>query len=486
MKNIIVWNDIPLFYTISKDALDAIRELFCDSSKYCQCTFISYSDSLNWAKQIQRDCITIGTRPGKLFGFDNNITVIRKKSSSGHAEKTYLSDESVSRLESYLNTHRNIVNICEDASVEGNTLCSLIEAIRKISDSPIRIKLLCAAEKTIKTLLSKFELISIDALFTVPGEPITDCTVLFVSDLIHDDPILRMPFIFNKKLMYPCFYEKYMRIKETLCSLVSNERLLPYYQMMIREVLFVTDLDGTLIERGVIPDYQNSKWKSMINEGIPITVATSRSEHGMRRCLCNAVPILPTIHYNGALIYDQHTHTILDVHTFKSCDSASILEHSLSVNASVLCICLLNGKDVAYTYQSATGNTDLFSNLPDRCESISIAVLKKSENIITIYEHTDSLPLVGNHHVYTSNGVNQYTPSETDKGKAASLLADKLGFKKIIAFGNADNDLPLSKHASRFYSCQLGKRVEKSISAEGGGDVLTLIEKECATIYESL
>ena len=146
MKDIIVWNDLPLFYSVTEKTLKTIDKLFDYSDSRCQCLYISHRETLEWADQAEKDGITIGTRPGKIFELTHNITTIRKKSAEGYAVETYLTDDSTERLKTYIKCLESNVTIYDDASVEGNTLRAVIEMIRKESNLPISIKLLCASE----------------------------------------------------------------------------------------------------------------------------------------------------------------------------------------------------------------------------------------------------------------------------------------------------------------------------------------------------
>jgi Cof subfamily protein (haloacid dehalogenase superfamily) len=72
--------------------------------------------------------------------------------------------------------------------------------------------------------------------------------------------------------------------------------------------LFVTDLDGTLLDAaGTISDVSLSILSRLIADGLPFTVASARSAVSMREVLRGLPVQLPVIEINGAFITDMNT-----------------------------------------------------------------------------------------------------------------------------------------------------------------------------------
>jgi hydroxymethylpyrimidine pyrophosphatase-like HAD family hydrolase len=66
--------------------------------------------------------------------------------------------------------------------------------------------------------------------------------------------------------------------------------------------LFVVDLDDTLLSGGVLPPHVAPLFREIIESGAPVTVATARGVRSVSLALGDAVPFLPIIALDGAVI----------------------------------------------------------------------------------------------------------------------------------------------------------------------------------------
>lgn len=71
------------------------------------------------------------------------------------------------------------------------------------------------------------------------------------------------------------------------------------------KVLYVSDLDGTLITRNErISEYSLGILNALIGRGLLFTYATARSLDSAERAVAGLKHTLPVVIYNGALILD--------------------------------------------------------------------------------------------------------------------------------------------------------------------------------------
>lgn len=77
---------------------------------------------------------------------------------------------------------------------------------------------------------------------------------------------------------------------------------------VIMKTLFVTDLDGTLLTKYErISEYSLEKINALVSRGLLFTYATARSVRSAERATQGLIHNIPSVLYNGALIYDQNT-----------------------------------------------------------------------------------------------------------------------------------------------------------------------------------
>lgn len=80
----------------------------------------------------------------------------------------------------------------------------------------------------------------------------------------------------------------------------------------MKRVLYVTDLDGTLLDdNACLTDFAREELNALLNQNLHFTVATARSIDSVKRILGNINLQLPVILFNGAYVIDYHTEEIL-------------------------------------------------------------------------------------------------------------------------------------------------------------------------------
>ena len=236
--------------------------------------------------------------------------------------------------------------------------------------------------------------------------------------------------------------------------------------------LFISDLDGTLLtheER--ISDYSLRELNAMIGEGLPFTYATARSFNSASRACRGLDQKLPVILYNGALIIEPCGRKRLYSNHFNEGQIAYIRELLVKFSVCPLvysfcegreCVSWLAGEETegVLRYLSRRrgdprlrpvgsfeklfeGEIFYFTCIGEKSHLDGLyAAVQSSFDIRSIYERE----------TYQTDYWCEIMPDTTSKGTAAKVLKDLLGAEKIVAFGDAPNDLSLFASADECYA----------------------------------
>lgn len=221
MNNIIVFNDLPLFYKNVARFNDKLKNVFSKLQNITRATFISFEEAKNWFGNLDLDCnnICLGTRPKMLIKkpFVNVIT-IREKQSNGIDKSVEILNKSKKDLKVFLKDKSNI-SIIEDAIVEGKTMNEILNFILGMNKNiSIKICSLICSENYKKLIQQNYKNVVITNEYFLYGQPIKDCTALFLYDLINNKLNNKL-FIENEDLLIPCFGKEYENIKNELLKI---------------------------------------------------------------------------------------------------------------------------------------------------------------------------------------------------------------------------------------------------------------------------
>lgn len=220
MNNIVIFNDLEFFYNNATKFEGFVKDTFEKLKNQIIFTYLTYSDALSWFKSqnINKNILSIGTRPNKILKSNLNIKTNRIKDQNGKNVDVIIEQNSFLKLNDYVKD-KSVVNIIEDAIVEGNTIIKIIESIRKINKKiKINIYSLICSQKVEEKLKGSFKNVNVFKNSSLVGMPIKDTTALFVYDLINNK-INQKLFIENEKLLKVCFFESFDIIKNNLLSL---------------------------------------------------------------------------------------------------------------------------------------------------------------------------------------------------------------------------------------------------------------------------
>ena len=225
------------------------------------------------------------------------------------------------------------------------------------------------------------------------------------------------------------------------------------------KILYVSDLDGTLLNRSQKLNLSTiEKLNNLIEKGINFTVSTGRGD-SIRRILKDVHFKLPVMILNGTLNYDFAKKEYVNA---KSIPNEKVLE---------LMDKLGNFNTKTFEVQTI---------IDDKVSRFGVANWNKSSKVLAINllfaeERKEELSNILN----TIQGINFFIHKKVyakgecfcdivleNVSKASRLkeFKEQYGFDKVISFGDSENDLPLAKVSDEFYAVENGTEIVKKMA----------------------
>ncbi|MEO0453670.1 MAG: HAD-IIB family hydrolase [Verrucomicrobiota bacterium] len=126
-------------------------------------------------------------------------------------------------------------------------------------------------------------------------------------------------------------------------------------------LLYVTDLDGTLLHSdGELSDWSHSRLRALLEDGIPLTVASARSAFSIQEKL-RGLPIqLPIIECNGAFLTDLKSGRHIGVWPMASTTAYTIHDYFMEQSAVMFMTTTTGERDAVYYGDRRNGGLDWF------------------------------------------------------------------------------------------------------------------------------
>ncbi|UTW61630.1 HAD-IIB family hydrolase [bacterium SCSIO 12741] len=148
--------------------------------------------------------------------------------------------------------------------------------------------------------------------------------------------------------------------------------------------LFITDLDGTLLNpEGKLSDYSYSALKDLLDDGMPISVASARSLHTMKQILGDLPIQIPVVCINGAYICDFAQHRYLAIQGFPSAIKAGLLNYMQERSLGLFVSAFIDEQELLY-YHKLTNQGQLWY-LNDRIKAKDHR-LRETQDLSPFYE----------------------------------------------------------------------------------------------------
>ena len=238
--------------------------------------------------------------------------------------------------------------------------------------------------------------------------------------------------------------------------------------------LIVFDLDGTLLNRdSQITDYTRDTLALLAQRNIAYTVATGRALHGSRDILAGHRFKLPQIYKNGAMIWLPDKESYSRKLLLTSAEIEKVLKAFLALGVAPFIYTLESDNSHAVYHPPLVSETEKewlyelntvrglqalpLSELPGDAQITNISALGPREAIEAVRD------LVGaqEDHLVAYMGAGIISGdvcwldihhTDGSKGGAVAQLKKDLGIKRIVCFGDNDNDLSMFAAADEAYA----------------------------------
>lgn len=233
------------------------------------------------------------------------------------------------------------------------------------------------------------------------------------------------------------------------------------------KTLYVSDLDGTLLNRNaVLSEYTKNTLNKLISRGINFTVVSGRTIDAAKQIMADIELNMPIISFNGAIIYDVKRKSQIKVFRLTAEAVKNIVAVLKSHGVSAL---MYDSKDDALvSYYESLERKPLYDYVEDRRarynsifrqvndfgavspeQIMYFTLLDTYDRIKPVYDRLTKIPdinmsLVNN--TYSDNlWYLEIFNAAASKENAVRFLRETYGFRKIIGFGDNYNDLPMFK-----------------------------------------
>lgn len=232
---------------------------------------------------------------------------------------------------------------------------------------------------------------------------------------------------------------------------------------MIR-TLYVTDMDGTLLNNGSFVSYRSSAIISdLSHDGALITVATARTPATVVSLMETTFTTVPYVVLTGAALYDHASHAYHDVNIIPPADCELLLEMYAKAGINPFVYHLVDGSLVVYHTPAMTdierdfytprSNLRLkrftFEHVP-RGENSNVILFFSTGHKREIYPLADAIRDTGLFSVSCYPDIfvpdvvmlEVYGPG-VSKANAIEHLMETTGANRLVAFGDNLNDIPM-------------------------------------------
>ena len=242
---------------------------------------------------------------------------------------------------------------------------------------------------------------------------------------------------------------------------------------MMERTLFISDLDGTLLDqRDRLPPFTLEVLNRLVDQGVLFTFATARSYHSARVVAKGLAPRIPWIVHNGAFMVEGSSGRRVFETFFTPDQRGYILSASRKLGLWPLVYAVVEGKERVLYLTSKTDHPGMRHYLDSRRTDQRLRPVYSPEELLagetyyfTFIEDEAALaPLwdqlgglnwangTFQQDLYREEYWLELTPKLATKAQAALRLKKDLGCGRLVAFGDAMNDLPLFAAADEAYA----------------------------------
>ena len=253
---------------------------------------------------------------------------------------------------------------------------------------------------------------------------------------------------------------------------------------MDKNTLYVTDLDGTLLRSdATLSPYTISTINRLTEQGLAFTYATARSIESARPIAGKLNLPLPAITRNGAVLADNATGKHLEKALFTEEEVALLKKLLPELPRCGFVSCFL-GEEMFKAY--VPGNlvpgmvqyADYYRDDP-KMKPVKtleemffgqpgyVTLIDDREKAAKIYEKVRQYPgweCIFQKDTYWDEYWVEVCPRNCTKAKAILKMKEQYGFRKVVAFGDSVNDMPMFRAADEAYAVSNALEALKEIA----------------------
>ena len=240
------------------------------------------------------------------------------------------------------------------------------------------------------------------------------------------------------------------------------------------KTLYVTDLDGTLLNReDSISPFSIQTINDLVEKGMLFTYATARSLVSASKVAAGLSTRIPVIAYNGAFIIQPSTVEILSKEDFTGEERKKVVETLDRYGISPMVYSFVDGiervswipeneNDGVKRYLSQRQGDKRFRSVHDReslyeGEMFYFTCIGEKEELMPVYEIFSNDPAYRctiQQELYRPEYWCEIMPAAASKSNAIRRLKEMWDCTRVISFGDAINDLPMFEISDECYAVE--------------------------------
>ena len=276
----------------------------------------------------------------------------------------------------------------------------------------------------------------------------------------------------------------------------------------MKKTLYVSDLDGTLLNSGgVLSDFSRLAIEGFFEKGVLFTCATGRTLSSVNMLLEGVKFSCPAILSDGLFIYDMVAGKAVKTLRLNDALICAVEDELTRRNQEGFLYCL-KGTEYGLFYKYAGDplsqhfieskrpflgdnifSIPSFSELPEEYVPLYFVIYSDYESLCSLQNSVtgeEGAHCLLNRDVYSTRKdifFMNILSDQTSKSSAIHFLKEYLGAEEVVAFGDNYNDLPMLMSADRCYVPENGIEEAKAIATEvipscDADSVVRFIERE--------
>ena len=265
------------------------------------------------------------------------------------------------------------------------------------------------------------------------------------------------------------------------------------------KTLYVSDLDGTLIRSDErTSEYTNRTINRLVAEGVMFSYATARSFHTSHKVTMGLNAQIPLIVYNGCMVVDNTDGSFLLKNFFRP-EIREVMQDMFARNVYPIAYGFVDGIEKfsfipckssrAVLEFNETRKGDKRCRMVDTEEELMtgelfyLTCIDEAEKLIPLYEkYKERFHCIYQLDLYSGEPWLEILPKAASKANAIRQLKDKLGYEKLVVFGDGKNDVDMFELADEAYAVanavlELKKRATAVIGGNNEDGVAKWLEE---------